>query len=206
MPHPDLAPVASSVAALLHGVRDEHLDAPTPCPDYTVAEMLGHVHGLSQAFVAAAAKDLGPLTSTPPTERVQALPDDWRDSLPEHLHALGQAWRDPAAWTGMTAAGGVDLPGEVADFVALDEIVVHGWDLARSTGQSFDPGTEAVAAVHEFLAQFRADGTPSDIFGPAVPVPDEAPLFDRAIGLAGRDPQWPGERIQTIPAATAASA
>lgn len=59
----------------------------------------------------------------------------------------------------MQAAGGVDLPGEVAGLVALDEIVVHGWDLAVVTGQRFDPGDEAVATVHAFLTQFRADGS-----------------------------------------------
>ncbi len=38
----------------------------------------------------------------------------------------------------MTKAGGVDLPGEVAGLVALDELVVHGWDVARATGQAYD--------------------------------------------------------------------
>lgn len=191
MTRPDLAPVAWALADVLHGVRDEHLEAPTPCPGYTVEGMLGHVHGLSQAFTAAAAKDLGPLTSTPPQEGAQALPADWRESTPQLLDALGLAWRDADAWTGMTAAGGVDLPGEVAGLVALDELVVHGWDLARATGQAFDPGVEATGAVHGFLQEFRADGAPSEIFGPEIAVPDSAPLLDRAIGLSGRDPRWP---------------
>jgi uncharacterized protein (TIGR03086 family) len=103
----------------------------------------------------------------------------------------------------MTMAGGVDLPGDIAGLVALDEVVVHGWDLARATGQAFDPGDEATAAVHAFLAESRADGAPSPIFGPVVAVPDDAPLLDRAIGLSGRDPRWP--QGQTTPAATAAS-
>lgn len=153
--------------------------------------MLTHVHGLAQAFTAAANKDLGPLTSNPPPEPPPALPDDWREQTPEHLDALGLAWQKPDAWTGMTAAGGVDLPGEVAGMVALNEVVVHGWDLARATGQPFDPGEEATRAVHAFLAESRADGEPSEIFGPVVPVAEQAPLLDRAIGLSGRDPDWP---------------
>jgi uncharacterized protein (TIGR03086 family) len=200
MHRPDLAPAARAVADLVRGVRDEHLDAPTPCPGYTVAGMLGHVHGLAQAFTAAATKDFGPLTSTPPREGSQALPDDWRDLTPHYLDTLGLAWRDPDAWTGMTAAGGVDLPGEVAGLVALNEVVVHGWDLAQATGQAFDPGEEATRAAHDFLAQSRADGAPSDIFGPVVPVPEQARLLDRVVGLAGRDPQWSGAFDQTTPA------
>ena len=37
----------------------------------------------------------------------------------------------------MSRAGGVDFPGEVAGMVALTEVVVHGWDLARATGQPY---------------------------------------------------------------------
>lgn len=82
MSQPDLAPAAWAMVDLLRGVRDEHLEAPTPCPDYTVAGMLGHLHGLAQSFAAAAAKDFGPLISMPPEAGTQALPADWRTSTP----------------------------------------------------------------------------------------------------------------------------
>jgi uncharacterized protein (TIGR03086 family) len=202
MNHADFAPATRAVADLLPGVRDEDLEGPTPCPDYTVGGMIAHLHGLAQAFTAAANKELGPLTAAPGR---QDLPSDWRDSTPEFLEALGLAWRDAEAWAGMTQAGGVDLPGDVTGLVALNEVVVHGWDLARSTGQDFDPGHEATAAVHDFLAQSRADGAPSPIFGPVVAVPVEAPLLHRAIGLSGRHPRWPDASDQTTPAAAAAS-
>ncbi|KRC66353.1 hypothetical protein ASE12_17265 [Aeromicrobium sp. Root236] len=203
MTRPDLAPAAWAVADLLHDVRDEHLAGPTPCPDYTVAGMITHIHGLAQVFTATARKDLGPLTGGQP--QANPLPEDWRESTPEYLNALGLAWREPEAWTGTTEAGGVTLPGDVAGLVALNEVVVHGWDLARATGQDFDPGDEASAAVHAFLAESRADGAPSPIFGPVVAVPETAPLLHRAIGLSGRHPHWPDVPGQTTPAATAAS-
>lgn len=190
MPNPDLTRAAAAMADLLAGVRDDQLGGPTPCPALTVGDLVAHVHGLTQAFTAAAAKDLGPLTSTPPSEGVALLPDDWRETAPGHLDGLATAWRDPVAWTGMTAAGGVDLPGEVAGLVAADEIVVHGWDLAQATGQDFDPGEEALAAAHAFLVESRKGPVPAELFGPEVPVPSDAPLFDRVVGLAGRDPGW----------------
>jgi uncharacterized protein (TIGR03086 family) len=190
MTMPDLAPAAWALSDLLRGVGDERLDDPTPCPDYTVGGMVGHVHGLSQAFTAAATKDLGPLTSTAPEPDAVTLPDDWRETTPLYLDCLGQAWREPDAWTGMTAAGGVDLPGEIAGLVALTEVVVHGWDIARATGQAYDPGAEAIGAVHDYLVEARKGDIPPAVFGPVVPVPDNAPLFDRSLGLAGRDPGW----------------
>ena len=53
----------------------------------------------------------------------------------ERLDQLAEAWADPAAWEGLTEAGGLTMPAEVAGTVALDEVVLHGWDLARATGQ-----------------------------------------------------------------------
>ena len=89
----------------------------------------------------------------------------------------------------MTAAGGVDLPGDVAGVVALDELVIHGWDLAKATGQPAGYDGPGLEAVHAMVEQFRAAGI-EGLFGPAVEVPDDAPLFDRILGLAGRDPAW----------------
>ncbi|MEU3335814.1 TIGR03086 family metal-binding protein [Streptomyces sp. NPDC002144] len=97
----------------------------------------------------------------------------------------------PAAGTGMTRAGGVDLPGAVAAAVAVDELVIHGWDLARATGLPYAPDPAALRVSHDFLYAAAADPSRGGgIFGPVVPVPDDAPLLDRAVGLSGRDPGW----------------
>lgn len=91
----------------------------------------------------------------------------------------------------MTRAGGVDLPGGIAGAVAVDELVVHGWDLARATGQEYAPDPAALRASYGFLLAAAEDETRGGgIFGAVVPVPDDAPLLDRAIGLSGRDPGW----------------
>lgn len=49
-------------------------------------------------------------------------------------------------------AGGVDLPGELAGVIALDEIVVRGWDVARSSSQPYDVEPDLLEAVHGFVA------------------------------------------------------
>ena len=93
----------------------------------------------------------------------------------------------------MTRAGGVDLPGEVGGLVALDEITIHGWDIAVSSGQPYTADRATLLAVEGFLASFSIPGAEDqrgEIFGPVVAVPDAAPLQDRVIGLAGRDPAW----------------
>ena len=189
----DLEPAARRLADLVAGVPDELLDAPTPCPAYTLGDLVEHVGGAASAFTGAAVKDLGNATSQGPSGDASRLSDDWRTRIPRDLAALADAWRDPDAWTGMTKAGGVDLPGEVAGLVALDEIVVHGWDVARATGQPYDCDTPSLEAVNAFVSQFSEPGQEearAGLFGPVVEVPGDAPLLDRVIGLTGRDPAW----------------
>ncbi|GAA4012583.1 TIGR03086 family metal-binding protein [Streptomyces plumbiresistens] len=186
----DLGPQARIVARLAEGVTDEQLSGPTPCPDYAVRNLLGHLAGLAVAFRDAGHKDLGATTDTSPTSALPDIGPGWRQELPKVLEELGDAWRDPAAWTGMTRAGGVDLPGPVAGLVAVDEIMIHGWDLARATGQPYEADPAALQAVHDFLLASVGDPTRDSIFGPVVPVPADAPLLDRAVGLSGRDPGW----------------
>ncbi|WTU36804.1 TIGR03086 family metal-binding protein [Streptomyces sp. NBC_00069] len=131
-----------------------------------------------------------PRRTRPPAQpRPPSLPARWREELPRALGELAEARKDPAAWTGMTRAGGVDLPGEIAGVVAADELVLHGWDLARAAGQEYAPDEAAPCASHGFLLAAAEDGDRGEgIFGPVVPVPDGAPLLDRAVGLGGRDP------------------
>ncbi|MGW7343580.1 TIGR03086 family metal-binding protein [Streptomyces sp. NPDC054854] len=187
----DLGPQARIVARIATGVPDARLTDPTPCPAYAVGDLLGHLAGLCVAFRDAARKDLGPTTDTDPESGVPTLPADWREELPRVLDELAEAWQDPAARTGMTRAGGVDLPGDIAAAVAADELVVHGWDLARATGQEYAPDRAALHASHAFLLAAAEEGDRGGgIFGPVVPVPDDAPLLDRAVGLSGRDPGW----------------
>jgi uncharacterized protein (TIGR03086 family) len=191
MPEFELRAAADRMTRLVAGVRDEQLPDPTPCPDFDVAALVAHIDGFAQAFTAAARKDLGELTSSAPGEP-PALADGWRGDVAVHLDQLADAFGADEAWEGMTQAGGVDLPGAVAAGVALDELVVHGWDLARATGQPFDVDDADVVRVEAMVQQFRAgsDGEIPGLFGPAVPVAADAGPLDRLLASTGRDPAW----------------
>jgi uncharacterized protein (TIGR03086 family) len=192
----DLAPAAREVERLLDGVKEDQLSGPTPCPDYSVAGLLDHLMGLSLAFTWAARKTPPAGGTSAPNTAAGSLDPQWRTLLPQRLADLVAAWRDPRAWEGMTEAGGVTLPAEQMGAVALDELALHGWDLARATGQPFTCDPDSTAVVLAFTSATAEPGALRDgLFGPVVPVPADAPAFDRALGFAGRDPAWtPGPR------------
>jgi uncharacterized protein (TIGR03086 family) len=188
----DLRPAANEVTRLLDGVRDDQLADPTPCTDCQVAGLLDHLMGLSLAFTWAARKTPAP-GGPPPRAAAEDLDPKWRIELSLRLEDLVEAWRDPSAWEGMAEAGGVSMPAEQMGVVALDELVLHGWDLARATGQPFtcDPDhAVTILAFTEASARPEQEAATAGLFGPVVPVSEDAPVFDRALGFAGRDPGW----------------
>jgi uncharacterized protein (TIGR03086 family) len=180
------------MARLLAGVRDSQLTAPTPCEGTTLAALIGHVDGLVLAFTRAAEKNWPEGGSQPPSDAPD-LPPDWRARIPERLDALAAAWRSPGAWSGMTEAGGITMPGADAGNVAMNELVVHGWDIACASGQPYEAGAEEIESCLAFVSptveQSGGKGVPG-LFGPAVPMPDGASGLDRLISMTGRDPSW----------------
>jgi uncharacterized protein (TIGR03086 family) len=187
----NFGPATDALTQLVRGVRDDQLADPTPCPAYTVADLLDHIGGLAVAFRAAATKEAQPGENAPSGDGAR-LQGGFRERIAGDLAALAEAWRDPAAYDGLTQAGPIEMPAEIAALVALDEVVVHGWDLARGTGQPYRPDESLVLACLGFAQSFEVhegglDGGP---FGPPVAVPADAPPLDRLAGASGRNPAW----------------
>ena len=186
---PDLVPQTAEVARVVAGVRDDQLTGPTPCTGTSVAALLDHFDGLTRAFRQAAKKI--PPAGGPSADAAHLVPD-WRTRIPEQLQALAAAWASPGATEGQTEIAGMRMPAAATCVVALNEVLIHGWDLAVATGQDYRADPVSAQACLEF-GQGLAVGAPEvrdAMYGPVVPVPDDAPVFDRLLGQAGRDPGW----------------
>jgi uncharacterized protein (TIGR03086 family) len=160
--------------AVVRGVKPDQVDDPTPCRDWTVGQLIDHLLEWGPGLVAAGRKG-----DPVPGGDLEAVYDD-----------LVAAWSDPAAWQGTTRVGGPqDLPAPMIGGMVLAEVVVHGWDLARATGQDVDWDAGLLAVVHREIAATADMGRDMGVYGPAVPVSGDSHLA-RALGLTGRDPGW----------------
>ncbi|MFD0276593.1 TIGR03086 family metal-binding protein [Kitasatospora sp. NPDC127111] len=186
--HPLLARAAAEAARIARGVRPGQLDGPTPCTDFDTRTLVNHwvlytSHGLEhRALREELPREL--------TERDFTAEAAWAEAYAAQLDRAVAAWADPAVWVGDVDLMGTPVPATGVARMLLKELVVHGWDVARATGQQVevaDDLAEAVLAVVEDYAELyrRYDG-----FAEPVTVPATAPAFDRALAASGRDPRW----------------
>ena len=98
------------------------------------------------------------------------------------------AWSKPEAWEGDRNVMGSATPAADIAAMLIAEMVLHGWDIAKATGQDYhcDDAVarnvlKTVEAQGELFRQYQG-------FAATVPVPDDATAFDRALALSGRDP------------------
>jgi len=185
----DLRPAAHRVATLVTSVSDGQLVLATPC-GLTVGQLVDHLGVFSQRFVAVARNETTSDDSPPSEPDADHLEEGWRERIAVDLGKVAAAWLDPRAWEGTTSAGGMEMPGEVAGNVAIDELIVHGWDLATATSQPYEPTTQEIAAARSFVESFADVPRTGELFGPVVDVADDAPPLDQLLGLTGRDPAW----------------
>jgi uncharacterized protein (TIGR03086 family) len=187
-----LAQVLSDLADLIGQIGPEQFADPTPCTEYDVGALRAHVLGWLTHF-ATAFQDPDGVTDRPdPT--THAAPDD-----PAEAAAMARA---AAARIADAIEHGVagrpvrmvsaSMPGESMLQMALWEYLVHGSDLARSTGRPWNPPAGAAENALSFAPLMLTDDYrgPGKNFAAAVSVPAEAPPLDQLLAFSGRDPRW----------------
>jgi uncharacterized protein (TIGR03086 family) len=201
--------------ALIDGITLEQLHAPTPCPEFDVSQLINHI--LQAIYFAGAMMydepiDIREVAASGPPD---LMAGDHRATYERSTKRLLSAFREPGSfertfdipWLGQA-------PASVLLWFHMNEIVVHGWELARATGQPADVDVDIAEALYENMKErigpeFRSaplelDDDPYSMerslhagdgpFGAPVPVPEDAPAFERLLAYTGRAATWsPGQ-------------
>jgi len=184
-----LETVLADLAAVTGGITPGQLHDPTPCAGYDVAQLREHIVGWLETFAAGFADPAGqaPRASLDGYQAPADAAGAVRSAAATLIHALrAGAARRPLL------LGSSAMPGELALGMIVWEYQVHGWDLARATGQDWSPPPAAAEQSLAFAPAMLTPGYQGEgkAFGPPVPVPAGAPAFARLLGLSGRDPGW----------------
>lgn len=179
--------VVAALHPVIHGVPDGALGRPTPCADYDVRGLVGHLLGTSEALRRFGAGEPPDRDDPWGTSGVEVT-EGWRSELGRRLDGLADAWARTEAWEGDAMDGAVSR--EALGQMAYAELLLHGWDLAVATGQGVSLDRAHIEVAQEVLDEIGELGRSQGAFGPEVTVPDDAHPFDRVLGAAGRDPDW----------------
>ncbi|MER6299501.1 TIGR03086 family metal-binding protein [Kitasatospora sp. NPDC001539] len=186
-----LARALAQTAGLIDGTGVELAGHPTPCRSWDVGDLVSHLlFDLRQFTVRAQG---GRPDWSQSFERVE---DDWSHAFEAGAEQLVDAWRSAGDLTGVVELpGGHTLPARFPVDQQTAEFAVHAWDLARATGRSTDGLDSEVAlaalawARGALKPEYRGEEADHQAFGPEVPVPADAPPYDRLAGFFGRDPR-----------------
>ena len=171
--------VAGRFTEVVDAVPDDQWDAPSPCEGWTARQVVEHVvdgeTGFLERFeLAPTAEGDDPVTRWPTVrDAVQAALDD-----------------HDTATIGYDGMFGPTTLAETVDQFLSADLVVHSWDIARAAGlrDLEELPADEVELVHSRLAPLGDAIRGPGVFGPEVPVPEDASAQDRFLGFIGRQP------------------
>jgi uncharacterized protein (TIGR03086 family) len=147
-----------------------HWDVPSPCTEWDARDVLEHVIGFHDILL------LRPLEAKPsrPKDDPQARWALTVDALFEVLNRRAVLDEKRRSLLG----------------VLTTDVLVHTWDLGKAVGVdvTLDARLCQIGLARALANEEQFEG--SDMFGPPVPVADDAGVQDRLLGFFGRDPSW----------------
>jgi uncharacterized protein (TIGR03086 family) len=170
------------------------LARPTPCADWTLADLLAHMTAQHNGFAAAAAGRGADLVRWQTGAPAADLVGEYAAAAERVLDAFAAAGVLDREFALPQITARLRFPAAEAIGFHFIDYVVHGWDVARALGLSYDLEPDLLAAALP-IAQAVPDGErrrrPGAAFAPRVTATSGG-VLDEIVALLGRRPDWPG--------------
>jgi uncharacterized protein (TIGR03086 family) len=151
------------------------LDEQTPCDEWDVRTLMNHMLETDRYFVGAArGEDVSPPSPQPPELLGDDPVADFRDAQRATLQAFG-------------ADGVIEKTGPSLG-IAFSDQLLHGWDLARATGQDATMPDGLAQAAYDMIHGRFTDEQRKGVFKPEIAVPPDATAQARLLAYTGRPP------------------
>jgi uncharacterized protein (TIGR03086 family) len=178
----------ATTRAILANVTPDDYERSTPCASWNVRSLVNHMVEGANWF--ALCVDGGAAPDPDPTHGVDYAAGDLLDAYDRGVKATIAAFGAPGALERVLALPFGEMPAAAFLTIATNDVVTHGWDLARATGQPSDIEPQLAAELLTQLQAFLPDamrGPDGEApFGPAVEAAGDAPAADRLAAFLGR--------------------
>jgi uncharacterized protein (TIGR03086 family) len=153
----------------------DKLDDGTPCEQWDVRRLLDHMIDSQQYFAGTARGEEMSLPNPSPPPRIG---DDPVAAYAQIRDETVRAYSGP---------GVVEKTGPLLGIAFVDQLV-HGWDLARATGQDAEMPDDLASAAFAMIEGRLTEENRGPGFKPPVAVPDDASAQDKLLAYTGRRP------------------
>ena len=182
------------VQEIMAGIRQDQGHDATPCTEWNVLDVMNHIIGGAEVLAGSLEGNIpegvggvSPVSSYSGEEDVSKLAEAYADESARVLTAANQ----PGAMEAATPGGMMTVP-QFLIAMATDHII-HGWDLARATGQDDALDADVVQVAYAMMtspegSMFVDMGRQMGFVGPRVSVADDARLQDKLVAHMGRQP------------------
>lgn len=183
----EMADAAAETARVVQNIpATTSLDAPTPCGDWDLRTLLNHT--ILWTSYSAERRAHGESVAEDLMNKDFTADPGFREDYAQQISRAVTAWSAPQAWEGTRSVMGDATPAADVGAMLLMETALHGWDVARATGQEYH-ATDSLAAVLEDTVTKQAElFRKYQGFADAIETPGTATAFDRALALSGRNP------------------
>jgi uncharacterized protein (TIGR03086 family) len=185
----EMAAAAAEASRVMQNTTPgEALDGPTPCGDWDLHTLLNHT--ILWTSYSAERRAHGESVAEDLMSKDFTAEPGFREDYAQQISKAVSAWSDPKAWEGEIGVMGSATPAADVGAMLIMEMALHGWDVAKATGQDYHADEALAAALYdtvqaqaELFRKYQGFASPVET-GPG------ATTFDRALALSGRDPDW----------------
>ncbi|MYU52955.1 MULTISPECIES: TIGR03086 family metal-binding protein [Streptomyces] len=171
----------------VHAVRDDQWDAPTPCTEWSVRDLVNHLTA-EQLWVPRLVRDGATIADVGSDFDGDRLGDDPAAVWDRAAVAAVAAFAAPGALDRTVQLSYGSSPADAYCAQMMADAVVHAWDLSRAIGAEEKlPGRLATAALRE-VEPYAAGLDGSGLFASPVEPPADADDQTRLLCLLGRRP------------------
>ncbi len=178
MPNPiDLYSAAiKGTREIIGGVQSSQLGDSTPCNEWNVQALMDHIVGGTGMVWSS-------LAGAPPETPQGSSPVAAFDAGTAKV--LGAA-KAPGALEKTVPSPLGDMPGGQLLTAFFMETLIHGWDLAKATGQKTDMPADLAETCYAMFGPMADEWRKSGAFGPRVEVAEDASTQIKLLGALGR--------------------
>ena len=186
-PRPLLSIAIDLATSVVSNVRPDQYELPTPCAEFNVGELLGHMVAVLERLTI-----IGSLGDPNDASRlIDVTPETVGTEWSTRADKVRAVWADPTLLRTMVTVPWGQVPGGAACAAYISEITTHSWDLATATGQQVQWADDVCRLSLMAMKMALPPELPRDAeipFGQPVAVSDDAPLIEQLVAWTGRRP------------------